>query len=238
MAFLSLLVLTSAQHQCDPTTEYKQDGVCCKKCDPGTKMLTTGTCLHPVCQRCAEDEYQDSYTTENKCKLQPYCDPNKNFQVIKSSTSLIICQCKVGFKCSSERDCVTCVIRPTCPPGHQATNIGDQRQDTVCEKCQAGTFSSQSSWNNTCARWAECEHGEEMPGTDTTDRTCKEEPRNHIVIPIAIVLVFITVLGVPLLRKRAEETEDPSISSGGNLVTQEQGKSEQCSVEESRYNMT
>ncbi|XP_053704329.1 tumor necrosis factor receptor superfamily member 5 [Synchiropus splendidus] len=201
MAILFSLVSTSAQLQCHPMTEYEQDGVCCRKCGPGTKMLTTGACLSPICRPCAEDEYQDSYTTASKCKQQPYCDPNKNFQPVQSKTRLISCQCQAGFKCSSEL-CVTCVLRRTCPPGHEAINTSDQLQDTVCEKCPAETFSSQSSWNNTCKRWTKCEHGEETPGTDTTDRICmstpSEEPRSRVAIIIGVVIIP-AIIGIAAL---------------------------------------
>lgn len=43
----------------------------------GTSMSQLGTCTAPQCLQCDQDEYQDTYTTETKCRRQPYCDPSE-----------------------------------------------------------------------------------------------------------------------------------------------------------------
>uniref|UniRef100_A0A668VWM0 Uncharacterized protein n=1 Tax=Oreochromis aureus TaxID=47969 RepID=A0A668VWM0_OREAU len=140
---------------CDPETQYEEEGQCCLMCKPGTSM-STKDCKNPRCQSCPDNHYQDKYTTENKCLLQPYCDRNKNFEdpFPKSKTQKSICECKVGFHCSS-KDCITCVEHTVCQPGYGAKVIGTHILDTECEKCPDGTFNNNTSWDAHCRKWTE-----------------------------------------------------------------------------------
>ncbi|XP_031597806.1 tumor necrosis factor receptor superfamily member 5 isoform X2 [Oreochromis aureus] len=209
--FIALLILigsfmgmTVAQASCDPETQYEEEGQCCLMCKPGTSM-STKDCKNPRCQSCPDNHYQDKYTTENKCLLQPYCDRNKNFEdpFPKSKTQKSICECKVGFHCSS-KDCITCVEHTVCQPGYGAKVIGNKSQDTECEKCPDGTFNNNTSWDAHCRKWTECETGYhvEEKGTHTTDNTCGLPRRGHIiVISIISVMAVITVVILVLLYR-------------------------------------
>lgn len=44
-------------------------------------MTSLGTCLEPQCYTCEWNEYQESYTKESKCQLQPYCDTSETPQL-------------------------------------------------------------------------------------------------------------------------------------------------------------
>ncbi|CAI5648476.1 unnamed protein product [Oreochromis niloticus] len=209
--FIALLILigsfmgmTVAQASCDPETQYEEEGQCCLMCKPGTSM-STKDCKNPQCQPCPDNHYQDKYTMENKCLQQPYCDRNKNFEnpFPKSKTQKSICECKVGFHCSS-KDCITCVVHTVCQPGYGAKVIGNESQDTECEKCPEGTFNNNTSWDAQCRKWTECETGYhvEEKGTHTTDNTCGLPRRGHIiVISIIFVMAVITVVILVLLYR-------------------------------------
>ncbi|KAL3974907.1 hypothetical protein ACER0C_023533 [Sarotherodon galilaeus] len=211
--FIALLILigsfmgmTVAQASCDPETQYEKGGQCCLMCKPGTSMSSaTEDCKNPQCQPCADNHYQDKYTTENKCLQQPYCDRNKNFEnpFPKSKTQKSICKCKEGFHCSS-KDCITCVEHTVCQPGYEAKVIGNQSQDTECEKCPDGTFNNNTSWDAQCRKWTECETGYhvEEKGTDTTDNTCALRQRGHIMI-ISISVLFVIAVVIVVLLYRA-----------------------------------
>uniref|UniRef100_A0A668VTC5 TNFR-Cys domain-containing protein n=1 Tax=Oreochromis aureus TaxID=47969 RepID=A0A668VTC5_OREAU len=222
--------MTVAQASCDPETQYEEEGQCCLMCKPGTSM-STKDCKNPRCQSCPDNHYQDKYTTENKCLLQPYCDRNKNFEdpFPKSKTQKSICECKVGFHCSS-KDCITCVEHTVCQPGYGAKVIGNKSQDTECEKCPDGTFNNNTSWDAHCRKWTECETGYhvEEKGTHTTDNTCEEKPT-----------CTETTLNMPLTPEENEDDPSHELSSEGftekgNQVMQERGKEEIVSRQESQ----
>nr|XP_020474690.1 tumor necrosis factor receptor superfamily member 5-like [Monopterus albus] len=200
----ALVVMTTAQPQCDPLTQYELHGLCCKKCGPGTSMSLTGTCLEPQCKECRENEYQEDYTTEPVCPRQQYCDPNKNFEVPvhKSKTVRHTCMCKLGFHCSSQA-CLTCVAHTTCTPGTGAQSIGNHTHDTVCQKCPLGTFSNGTSWNSICQKWTVCEDGHHIQrsGTAVSDNICEKSSRTHIIIMVIVVAILMILLVAVLMYR-------------------------------------
>ncbi|XP_026188299.1 tumor necrosis factor receptor superfamily member 5 isoform X2 [Mastacembelus armatus] len=202
MAFLMIwdvMVMTTAQPRCDPLTQYEQNGQCCKMCGPGTSMLSTSSCLEPQCKECGEREYQDKYTKELNCLRQPYCDPNKNFEVSGqwSKKKKTVCMCKLGFHCSSE-ECLTCVPHTQCKPGYGAKSIGNHTRDTLCHKCPEGTFSNMSSWNRGCEEWTTCGRGYSIQqrGTDRSDTICEKTSRTHMILMCVFIPIGIIALGV------------------------------------------
>ncbi|XP_051280149.1 tumor necrosis factor receptor superfamily member 5 [Dicentrarchus labrax] len=202
---LTLFLQTAAQ-PCDPLTQYKKNEQCCQMCGPGTSMTISSTCQQPVCQDCGVTDYQDKYTSEQKCQRQPYCDPNNNFRPPNHvRTEKTICMCKDGFHCSAEA-CITCVPHTVCGPGYGVKSKGNHSRDTVCEKCAKGTFSSGNSSSGVCMKWTECGNGqhERQSGTDISDTICEETKRNHaLVITISIIgaLLVIVIAVLIVCRK-------------------------------------
>ncbi|XP_063737003.1 tumor necrosis factor receptor superfamily member 5 isoform X2 [Eleginops maclovinus] len=202
---LGFMGMTSAQQQCDPLTQYEDDrGICCKMCGPGTRMSSNTHCQDPQCEDCRENEYQDKYTKETQCLLQPYCDRNINFKIMthKSKTERSICMCKEEFHCSSIQ-CMTCLPHTICNPGYGARYKGNHSQDTVCEKCPEGTFSNESSWKDACKKWTECESGYhiEKSGTDVSDILCDVNRRHNIMIGLIVVFLISAIIGVAMCIK-------------------------------------
>lgn len=200
----TLAVLSRADPLCDPDTQYLHNGECCQKCKPGTSMVSIGMCRTPACKDCEENEYMDSYNTEQICESQPYCDPNSNFKWPESTskTERHQCQCKEGFHCSSA-SCFTCVPHTQCGPGFGAVVIGDQTQDTKCEKCPDGKYSDEKSWNGACKE-REATPAPEGPTTAGTG----EKGNQHVGLIVLGVVVAITavVVGVVLYIKRKGKT--------------------------------
>ncbi|KAM8863782.1 tumor necrosis factor receptor superfamily member 5 isoform 2-T2 [Spinachia spinachia] len=197
MGFIDYSAMTAAQHVCDPLTQYEGDGECCKKCGPGTKMVSGGSCLDPQCNECDDGDFQDTYTSKNKCQRQPYCDPNKNFNrvVHKNKKMRMACICKEGFHCSSG-ECITCVPHTSCQPGHGVQSTGNHTHDTVCQKCTQGTFSEDDSWKGACQEWQTCTDGFSVDesGSDVSDIICAES-RSHAVV-IVVCLLIVSLIGV------------------------------------------
>ncbi|XP_053174445.1 tumor necrosis factor receptor superfamily member 5 [Scomber japonicus] len=192
------MVVNAATPPCDPDTQYELYGQCCLMCGPGTYMTSQSTCDEPQCVSCGKNEYQDSYTTEPKCKLQQYCDPNRNFKPVdfdeKSKTERYSCQCAEGFHCTGEI-CLVCVEHKTCKPGERIQYKGNQTHDRVCQKCPEGTFIESSEGD--CKKWKECERGYHIVtnGTISSDNVCAANSRLHLpVIGVSIALVALAAL--------------------------------------------
>ncbi|XP_021420091.2 tumor necrosis factor receptor superfamily member 5 isoform X1 [Oncorhynchus mykiss] len=173
---LCILSVLTVVYSCDPETQYMKNGVCCSMCGPGTKMLSSHSgCLDPHCMPCQEGEYQHAFTDKNLCKLQPYCDPNKNFEhsTNRNTTSISPCKCKPGYHCSSE-ECLTCVPHTKCRPGEEVKSKGNPIHDTVCKACPLNMFSSDSSAESKCKLWTVCtsEFKTEAEGTATSNAVC------------------------------------------------------------------
>lgn len=195
LALSVVTVLSDSSPLCDPLTLYEDNGQCCKKCEPGKKMAEK-KCLAPRCEPCDHDEYQQTYTTESKCKPQPYCDPNKNFL---QNTDLDprkknVCMCKKGFHCSDE-ECMTCLPHKPCGPGEGVLKEGSHTQDTVCQKCAEGTFSNETSLSGHCVEHTKCSVGFRIgvAGTDRSDTVCVAN-RTHIGIIVGVVVIFIAAV--------------------------------------------
>ncbi|XP_035512976.1 tumor necrosis factor receptor superfamily member 5 [Morone saxatilis] len=201
-----LLFLQTAAQPCDPLTQYMKNGQCCQMCGPGTSMLMSSTCQEPECRICGDAEYQDKYTSEQKCQRQPYCDPNNNFRPPDNVlTKKTICMCKEGFHCSAEA-CITCVPHTPCNSGYGVKSEGNHLRDTVCEKCPKGTFSNEISLSGVCMKWTECGNGqrERQSGTDISDTICEETKRNHtLLISISVIsaILVLVIAAVILCRK-------------------------------------
>ncbi|KAF6737077.1 Tumor necrosis factor receptor superfamily member 5 [Oryzias melastigma] len=210
MACLASLILTvvfvvvDAQDlHCDPHTQFEKNGECCQMCPPGNRMHPDSGCNDPVCVPCIKGEYQDKYNTENTCRNQPYCDPNKNFKIPVNleTTVKYVCSCKDGFHCSTA-DCITCVAHTPCAVGFGVQTKGSHASDTVCEKCPDGTFSNESSTEDACRKWTECGAGyyAEKVGTDRSDNICAHSRVHVIAIVLGVLSLVAVVVGVILCR--------------------------------------
>ncbi|XP_056129002.1 tumor necrosis factor receptor superfamily member 5 [Lampris incognitus] len=249
---LLFVVVSAAALSCDPQTQYEgTNGRCCQKCGPGTRMLHTEgpeACSDPNCQSCEDNEYQDGYTAEKNCNLQPYCDPNKNFEVVPhvNKKSQRSCICKTGYHCSNQA-CMTCAPHSPCQPGYEVQFKGNHSHDTVCQKCRPGTFSTETSEDAYCKGWTVCLHGshEEMKGTTKSDTICGDGHREHIivyVIPICILLVVAMAFGIYKAKGIAkrqvkkcmelgpEETRQPQLETNPPTHQQEDEYSEECDL--------
>ncbi|KAF3697291.1 Tumor necrosis factor receptor superfamily member 5 [Channa argus] len=221
-AWWAFLVVAAAQPSCDPETQYESGGACCMMCGPGTSMLPSGTCSNPQCKDCEENEYQDKYTQEPKCLRQPYCDPNKNFEVTTHLSKKVqsTCLCRTGFHCSSEA-CITCVQHTECGPGHEVVSKGNHTYDTGCvESCRG-------------------EEQTETPREIYIPIADMHEPEHKFVEQFSTQEEGSTQEGHGMTPEENLDEESLEQSSyprteNGNFVTQERGKSEVLSRQESQ----
>uniref|UniRef100_A0A4W5K651 TNFR-Cys domain-containing protein n=1 Tax=Hucho hucho TaxID=62062 RepID=A0A4W5K651_9TELE len=106
----------------------------CCMCPPGTRLGEGGTCDDPQCTPCQSDEYMTSYNREKICHLQPYCDPNLNFETrgYCDGTKRHTCRCKDGFHCSNSDFCILCIPHSTCQERFVPIVPGNHTHDVVC----------------------------------------------------------------------------------------------------------
>nr|XP_055044969.1 tumor necrosis factor receptor superfamily member 5 isoform X2 [Misgurnus anguillicaudatus] len=227
---------------CEKETHYEKDGKCCKKCGPGKRMLMNDDCMDPSCQDCSEGEYQNTYTSETKCKPQPSCDTNLNFLPQITPTpkdKLSVCKCKPGYFCTTDDDCSVCRPHKVCSAGQKIHKAGSPVSDTACENCQIGTFSVNNS-ATTCEKWTTCDSGyvEKTPGTSTSDRICeKGTPSDRAAIlgaVFGVLLLIVTGIAIMLFLKkrkinltwnklkRTQLKEDPSVAEPFNAQQPEE----------------
>ncbi|KAK6303328.1 hypothetical protein J4Q44_G00257820 [Coregonus suidteri] len=208
LLLLCMLSVLSVVSSCDPETQYLKNSECCNMCGPGTKMLSSHSgCLDPHCMPCQEGEYQNAFTEKNLCKLQPYCDPNKNFEhsTNRNKTSLSPCKCKTGYHCSSE-ECLTCFPHTKCRPGEEVLSKGNPIHDTVCQACPLNMFSSHSSAESMCKLWTVCKSGfnTEAQGTATSDTVCVPGSMSSGAIAAIVIALAALVLAIVVCKFKGQ----------------------------------
>ncbi|XP_027731574.1 tumor necrosis factor receptor superfamily member 14-like isoform X2 [Vombatus ursinus] len=137
--------------------EYKVDGQCCPTCHPGYRVqetcsIITGT----TCVPCDPGTYTAHQSGLKECLQCKVCDPAFGLVTRRacSPTSDTVCGCSSGYFCSNMKDddCEMCVAHRVCTPGQYMKSRGTERNNTICEECQAGTFSPNGTLGQ-CLPW-------------------------------------------------------------------------------------
>ncbi|XP_072464693.1 tumor necrosis factor receptor superfamily member 14-like [Notamacropus eugenii] len=179
--------------------EYEVGGQCCPTCHPGYKVhetcsIMTGT----MCVPCDPGTYTAHQSGLKECLQCKVCDLESGLVTKRecSLTSNTVCGCSSGHFCSDMKgdDCEMCVPYLICAPGQYVKSQGTERSNTICEKCQTGTFSPNGTLGQ-CLPWTNCTAqglSEDKPGTDITDTLCspEEKPFSFTLI-IFIVIIFL-----------------------------------------------
>ncbi|XP_074067315.1 tumor necrosis factor receptor superfamily member 5 isoform X2 [Macrotis lagotis] len=199
--------------------QYLVNGLCCKKCSPGTKLVTDcNEDSETQCEPCQEGEFQSSLNHDKYCHQQKYCDPNLHLK-IQEEGSLekdTICICTDGLHCTSP-ECESCSSHSPCQPGFGVKHIGTGSTDTICEPCKKGFFSNVSSAFEQCLPWTSCKDKglvEIQEGTDKTDVRCENGPESRMVllvlvpITVGIIFFFIGLLHWRCLNFKKQKDKD------------------------------
>ncbi|XP_051844716.1 tumor necrosis factor receptor superfamily member 14-like isoform X5 [Antechinus flavipes] len=224
LARITFLFLAQDTHHVDGSCTgvyvglYEADGECCYPCDPGYKRV--GPCNITGGTRCVPCD-PGTYTTHkhvlNKCLLCKVCNSELGLVTRRecSSTSNTVCGCSTNYFCIDMKDdnCELCVPHQVCSPGQYVKSKGTERNNTICEKCQAGTFSTNGTLDR-CLPWTNCTAQglyEERPGTVITDAQCSQDSHHqnrHIVIIVPISIFFVIIMIILILRCRKKNTRD------------------------------
>ncbi|KAM9039136.1 uncharacterized protein ACOB8E_020605 isoform 2-T2 [Sarcophilus harrisii] len=162
-----------------------KEGTFCIPCDPGTYI--THKHVLKKCLPCKVCDTEFGLVTRREC----------------SSTSNTMCGCSPGYFCidMKDDDCELCAPHQVCNPGQYVKSKGTERKNTICENCQAGTFSMNGTLNF-CLPWT----------------------NNPVIISISIFFIIMTI--ILILRCRKKNTQDreipieaqPSKQTSNNLV--------------------
>ncbi|XP_074153744.1 tumor necrosis factor receptor superfamily member 5-like [Sminthopsis crassicaudata] len=140
-----------------------------------------------------------------------------------SSTSNTVCGCSPGYFCTDMKDddCELCVPHRVCSPGQYVKSRGTERNNTICEECQAGTFSTNGTLDR-CLPWTNCTAqglDEARPGTAISDARCSQDshyqnvsffsnPGIIIGTGIGIRIFFFIIMIIILFKCKKKNTQD------------------------------
>ncbi|XP_005291791.2 tumor necrosis factor receptor superfamily member 6B [Chrysemys picta bellii] len=154
----------------DPVTNNK---VVCHQCPPGTFVAQHCTRDKPtVCAACPDLHYTQYWNYLEKCR---YCNVICGELQVElhpcNSTHNRVCQCQHGYYSESE----FCIEHAKCPSGSGVVKLGTPHQNTKCETCPQGFFSSSSSSTEPCKAHQSCsQQGKEtnVVGNQFHDTLC------------------------------------------------------------------
>uniref|UniRef100_A0A8C8R7L3 TNFR-Cys domain-containing protein n=1 Tax=Pelusios castaneus TaxID=367368 RepID=A0A8C8R7L3_9SAUR len=135
----------------DPVTH---DRVVCNQCPPGTFVAQHCTKDKPtVCAPCPDLHYTQFWNYLEKCRYcNVICGELQAELHQCNTTHNRVCRCRPGYYAESD----FCIEHTECPPGSGVVRLGTPYENTKCEKCHHGFFSSSSSSTEPCKKHQSC----------------------------------------------------------------------------------
>ncbi|XP_059836531.1 tumor necrosis factor receptor superfamily member 6B-like isoform X2 [Hypanus sabinus] len=217
-----------------PTYQIRNgDGqVTCEKCPPGTFVEKHCNSSHPtICGSCPELHYTQYWNYLRKCRYcNVFCVEHQYEKQQCNSTHNRVCECKPGYYLEFE----FCLEHKECPAGSGVTKAGTAFQDTICEQCSDGFFSSTPSSSEPCKAHTNCDEGlvVNVPGNRYHNTLCtpckkyigssinKTECNEALIqfvayqrIPVKRLARFLNLLQIQNARKirKQEKLEDKNM---------------------------
>ncbi|XP_016064292.1 PREDICTED: tumor necrosis factor receptor superfamily member 14, partial [Miniopterus natalensis] len=178
----------------------------CPKCLPGYRVQEDcGEFKDTLCAPCTRGTYTAHLNHLDECLPCHVCDPGMG-QVTRQkcySWRNTVCGCDQGHFCVQEDgdSCAECRPHSACSSGQRVKETGTEWQDTVCEDCPPGTFSTGGT-QAVCQPWTKCcapLQREAKPGTNSTDVTCS------YLVPVVVIL-SVSLLGLCISYIRFRRT--------------------------------
>ncbi|XP_062387029.1 tumor necrosis factor receptor superfamily member 11B-like [Sardina pilchardus] len=145
----------------------------CKRCPAGSYMKApcTGN-RDTVCDPCPDNHFTQFHNYLPKCLYcSTFCTEH---QVVKQECTRFndrVCECKDGYHKRAD----FCVRHRECPPGEGVKLRGSAMQNTVCDICELGMFSSERSPTAACVNHTNCAARglrEALKGSEWHDNIC------------------------------------------------------------------
>ncbi|XP_015299203.1 tumor necrosis factor receptor superfamily member 14 isoform X1 [Macaca fascicularis] len=180
--------------------EYPVGSECCPKCGPGFHVRQAcGEQTGTVCEPCSPGTYIAHFNGLSKCLQCQMCDPAMGLRTSRncSTTANALCGCSPGHFCIIQDGdhCAACRAYATSSPGQRVQKGGTESQDTLCQNCPPGTFSSNGTLEECqhgtkCSKWLVTEAG---PGTSSFRWVWWLLSGTLIVIIVGLILGLIYV---------------------------------------------
>ncbi|KAM9724045.1 tumor necrosis factor receptor superfamily member 5 isoform 2-T2 [Menidia menidia] len=191
---------------CEDKNKYKgSDGTCCERCPAGKYVKAKCNATQATqCEECPRGYFTATTNHLNECKRCKDCISRNQLKKVQDCTSVTdtVCECSEGYFCSSD-ECEHCQSATFCKPGFGVKQKAVHTNDTICAKCEEGTYSNVTDFSSACVAHTRCEDFGGVvatPGTSTADAICRPIKCSWmlpaglwsgLVLSILIVAVFI-----------------------------------------------
>ncbi|XP_074461544.1 tumor necrosis factor receptor superfamily member 6B [Larus michahellis] len=176
-----LLVLAELGCSAQPTYQWKdavtKKKLTCQQCPPGTFVAQHCTRdRQTVCAPCPDLHYTQYWNYLEKCRYCNVICEEKQVEVQQcNATHNRVCQCQEGYYSDME----FCIKHSECPLGFGVVKLGTPFEDTQCQACPRGFFSSSNSSTKPCQQHQDCEQQGKVTNVqgnqyhDTLCTTCR-----------------------------------------------------------------
>ncbi|KFV67100.1 Tumor necrosis factor receptor superfamily member 16, partial [Dryobates pubescens] len=173
LLFLSQGPSWSSKNNCS-TKMYTASGECCKACNLGEGVVQPCGVNQTVCEPCLDSvTYSDTVSATEPCKPCTQCVGLQRMSAPCVESDDAVCHCTYGYyqdePSGSCRECRVCEV------GFGLMFPCQDSQDTVCEECPEGTFSSEANFVDPCLPCTTCEEHEVLVKecTPVSDAECR-----------------------------------------------------------------
>ncbi|XP_072569934.1 tumor necrosis factor receptor superfamily member 5-like [Paramormyrops kingsleyae] len=128
--------------------EYEINGICCRKCSPGSRVSRHCTkSITGHCAPCLDSTFSEKPNALNECHPCTFCAEDCGLKTVRECTpsSDTVCGVLEGHYCIDRygEGCREAKEHTTCQPG-QSVRPGTGYNDTVCEACSDHSYSNGS----------------------------------------------------------------------------------------------
>ncbi|XP_034393665.1 tumor necrosis factor receptor superfamily member 14-like isoform X2 [Cyclopterus lumpus] len=203
---------------CCLSKEYAaRDGQCCPMCHEGTVVRRDCTPESGTrCVSCGSRTFMNQPNGLTQCFSCTSCAGHGLIaQQGCTATADTVCEVVSGYFCKALMDDTGCSLAQShrqCGAGHRTQEPGTSRTDTVCESCPAGYFSKDGV---NCTVWTTCSasQGKAKEGSTSSDVVCIASRQRFWYT--ALILPFLTVVGLGIKGILSKETSESPVPSGG-----------------------
>ncbi|XP_009999339.1 PREDICTED: tumor necrosis factor receptor superfamily member 16, partial [Chaetura pelagica] len=154
---------------------YTTSGECCKACNLGEGVVQPCGVNQTVCEPCLDSvTYSDTVSATEPCKPCTQCVGLQSMSAPCVESDDAVCRCAYGYyQDEASGSCQECRV---CQVGFGLMFPCQGTQDTVCEECPEGTFSSDANFVDPCLPCTTCEDNEVLVKecTATSDAECRD----------------------------------------------------------------
>ncbi|NXO84866.1 TNR16 factor, partial [Sitta europaea] len=168
---------------------FTASGECCRACNVGEGVVQPCGVNQTVCEPCLDSvTFSDKVSATEPCKPCTQCVGLQSMSAPCVETDDAMCRCAYGyFQEESSGSCRECRV---CEVGFGLMFPCKDSQDTVCEECPEGTFSSEANFVDPCLPCTTCEENEVLVRecTAVADAECRGESCARAALSLPLLL--------------------------------------------------